>query len=152
MSLIDAWNLVKKAKGKIRDFLVWDIKDEKMKERIEKLETRMDELQEKYPILGFLPAYADVRSMIRSYLLCVLGSATVLGVFAQWMKVLVMLQRKFRFILIPWYTLLNIPKSLGVGVFLYLAWAVLRYCSEMSPYMDEERNFEYAPTTESGSA
>lgn len=152
MSLIDAWNLVKKAKGKIRDFLVWDIKDEKLKERIEKLETRMDELQEKYPILGFLPAYADVRSMIRSYLLCVLGSATVLGVFAQWMKVLVMLQRKFRFILIPWYTFLNIPKSLWVGVFLYLAWAVLRYCSEMSPYMDEERNFEYAPTNDCGSA
>ena len=47
MSLIDAWNLDKKAKGKKRDFLVWDIKDEKMKERIEKLETRMDELQEK---------------------------------------------------------------------------------------------------------
>jgi len=152
MSLDDAWNLIKKVKKMVCGFLIFEIEDDRLKEHIEKLENKMDRLQEKHFSLSFIPGYGDIRRMIRSYLLCVLGSAMFLGVIAQWMKILVMTQRKFRWLLVPWYTFLHIPKSLVVGVFLYLGWAVLNYFSSMSPLRDEERNFEYAPTNECGSA
>lgn len=152
MNLIDASDQIKKIKKKVCELFAFEIEDDRLKERIEKLEIKMDQFQEKHFLLSFIPGFGDIRRMIRSYLLCVLSSATILGVIAQWMNVLVMVQRKFRILLVPWYTFLHIPKSLVVGAFLYIIWAVLKYFSSMSPLRDEERNFEYAPTNDCGSA